>query len=93
MISVEISLKSRYKLFNKEKTMVKITKELGVGKDGYQTGGVEYKEEVGKVAVDPRSKIITNQDDPMNKINEGNTVDGRGRRRMLADKKKTATRD
>ena len=35
--------------------MVKITKELGVGKDGYQTGGVEYKEEVGKVAVDPRS--------------------------------------
>ena len=27
--------------------MVKITKELGVGKDGYQTGGVEYKEEVG----------------------------------------------
>ena len=93
MISVEISLKSRYKLFNKEKTMVKITKELGVGKDGYQTGGVEYKEEVGKVAVDPRSKIITNQDDPMNKINEGNTVDVRGRRRMLADKKKTATRD
>ncbi len=91
MISVEISLKSRYKLFNKEKTMVKITKELGVGKDGYQTGGVEYKEEVGKVAVDPRSKIITNQDDPMNKINEGNTVDVRGRRRMLADKKKTAT--
>ena len=71
--------------------MVKITKELGVGKDGYQTGGVEYKEEVGKVAVDPRSKIITNQDDPMNKINEGNTVDVRGRRRMLADKKKTAT--
>ena len=91
MISVEISIKSRYKLFNKEKTMVKITKELGVGKDGYQTGGVEYKEEVGKVAVDPRSKIITNQDDPMNKINEGNTVDVRGRRRMLADKKKTAT--
>ncbi len=91
MISVEISLKSRYKLFNKEKTMVKITKELGVGKDGYQTGGVEYKEEVGKVAVDPRSKIITNQDDPVNKINEGNTVDVRGRRRMLADKKKTAT--
>ena len=91
MISVEISLKSRYKLFNKEKTMVKITKELGVGKDGYQTGGVEYKEEVGKVAIDPRSKIITNQDDPMNKINEGNTVDVRGRRRMLADKKKTAT--
>lgn len=91
MISVEISLKSRYKLFNKEKTMVKITKELGVGKDGYQTGGVEYKEEVGKVAVDPRSKIITNQEDPMNKINEGNTVDVRGRRRMLADKKKTAT--
>ena len=36
--------------------MVKITKELGVGKDGYQTGGVEYKEEVGKVvpAVGPR---------------------------------------
>jgi hypothetical protein len=91
LISVEISLKSRYKLFNKEKNMVKITKELGVGKDGYQTGGVEYKEEVGKVAVDPRSKIITNQDDPMNKINEGNTVDVRGRRRMLADKKKTAT--
>ena len=91
MISVEISLKSRYIQFNKEKTMVKITKELGVGKDGYQTGGVEYKEEVGKVAVDPRSKIITNQDDPVNKINEGNTVDVRGRRRMLADKKKTAT--
>jgi|TARA_R100000988_G_scaffold99743_2_gene69340 hypothetical protein len=71
--------------------MVKITKELGVGKDGYQKGGIDYKEEVGKVAIDPRSKIITNQDDPMNKINEGNTVDVRGRRRMLADKKKTAT--
>ena len=61
------------------------------GASGMKKGGIDYKEEVGKVAIDPRSKIITNQDDPMNKINEGNTVDVRGRRRMLADKKKTAT--
>ena len=53
MILVEILRKIRYNKLNKEKNMSKdwqrgsgyvdapkITKELGVGKDGYQTGGV-----------------------------------------------------
>jgi hypothetical protein len=47
-ISVETLRKNRYKLkqgetMNKKVKEPKITKELGVGKDGYQTGGVEIK--------------------------------------------------
>ena len=47
-ISVEILKKTRYKQI-KEKTMIKKAKdpkavpELGVGKDGYKTGGVKLK--------------------------------------------------
>ena len=48
MISVEILEKNRYKQI-KEKTMIKKAKdpkavpELGVGKDGYKTGGVQIE--------------------------------------------------
>ena len=47
-ISVETLRKNRYKLkqgetMDKKVKEPKITKELGVGKDGYQTGGVEIK--------------------------------------------------
>ena len=39
--------------------MVKITKDKGVNKDGFQTGGVEVSDSKGKVGIDPRSKILT----------------------------------
>ena len=41
--------------------MVKITKDKGVKKDGFQTGGVEVADSKGKVGIDPRSKILTNE--------------------------------
>tara|TARA_R110001599_G_scaffold231075_1_gene430398 strand:- start:31 stop:297 length:267 start_codon:yes stop_codon:yes gene_type:complete len=59
MILVEILRKIRYNKLNKEKNMSKdwqrgsgyvdapkIEKELGVGKDGYQTGGVDITKDV-----------------------------------------------
>ena len=71
--------------------MVKITKEPGVNKDGYASGGVETSDSRGKVGIDPRSEILTNQAKVHNEINAGTTVEVKGRRRMLKDKKKTAT--
>jgi hypothetical protein len=46
-----------------------ITKDKGINKDGYPTGGVDIGDSTGKVT----------------------TVEVQGRRRMLKDKKKTAT--
>ena len=71
--------------------MVKVTKEPGVNKDGYASGGVETSDSRGKVGIDPRSEILTNQAKVHNEINAGTTVEVQGRRRMLKDKKKTAT--
>ena len=71
--------------------MVKITKVLGVGKDGFQKGGVPIGDSPGKVGIDPRSKVLSNQDRVFNQIEEGNVVEVRGTRRMLKDKSKKAT--
>ena len=71
--------------------MVKVTKDKGVNKDGYPTGGVDIGDSTGKVITDPRSEILTNQAKVHNEINAGTTVEVQGRRRMLKDKKKTAT--
>ena len=71
--------------------MVKITKNKGVNKDGYPTGGVDIGDSRGKVITDPRSEILTNQAKVHNEINAGTTVEVQGRRAMLKSKKKTAT--
>jgi len=71
--------------------MVKITKNKGVNKDGYPTGGVDIGDSTGKVITDPRSEILTNQAKVHNDINAGTTVEVQGRRAMLKGKKKTAT--
>jgi len=71
--------------------MVKITKDKGVNKDGFSTGGVEVSDSPSKVGIDPRSEIQTNDYRVYNKIDKGTTVEVRGRRAMLKDKKKTAT--
>ena len=71
--------------------MVKITKDKGVNKDGFPTGGVDIGDSTGKVVTDPRSEILTNQAKVHNEINAGTTVEVQGRRAMLKNKKKTAT--
>jgi len=71
--------------------MVKVTKEPGVNKDGYASGGVETSDSRGKVGIDPRSEILTNQAKVHNEINEGTQVKVQGTGAMLKSKKKTAT--
>ncbi len=71
--------------------MVKITKNKGVNKDGYPTGGVDIGDSTGKVITDPRSEILTNQAKVHNEINEGTQVKVQGTGAMLKSKKKTAT--
>jgi hypothetical protein len=71
--------------------MVKITKDKGVNKDGFPTGGVDIGDSRGEVITDPRSEILTNQAKVHNDINAGTTVEVQGRRAMLKGKKKTAT--
>ena len=71
--------------------MVKITKDKGVNKDVFPTGCVDIGDSRGEVITDPRSEILTNQSKDHNEINAGTTVEVQGRRRMLKDKKKTAT--
>ena len=70
--------------------MVKVTKEPGVNKDGYASGGVETSDSRGKVGIDPRSEILTNQAKVHNEINEGTQVKVQGTGAMLKSKKKTA---
>ena len=71
--------------------MVKITKDKGINKDGFPTGGVDIGDSRGEVITDPRSEILTNQAKVHNDINAGTTVEVQGRRAMLKNKKKTAT--
>ena len=49
------------------------------------------KIEEGKVGIDPRSEILTNENRVYNNICEGTQVEVQGTRRMLKGKKKTAT--
>ena len=71
--------------------MVKVTKDKGINKDGFPTGGVDIGDSPSEVGIDPRSEILTNQAKVHNEINAGTTVEVQGRRAMLKDKKKTAT--
>jgi hypothetical protein len=44
-----------------------------------------------RTEIDPRSKILTNQENPYNRIAVGDEVDVRGTKRMLKSKSKKAT--
>tara|TARA_Y100000356_G_C11079430_1_gene193181 strand:+ start:339 stop:548 length:210 start_codon:yes stop_codon:yes gene_type:complete len=67
-----------------------MSKELGVGKDGYQKGGVKIKVPSQNMKVDPRA--ATEVDDPAKDyLPTGDKVKVRGTRRMLSTKNKTAT--
>ena len=41
--------------------MAKITKDKGINKDGFPTGGVEIGDSVSETITDPRSEIQTNE--------------------------------
>ena len=67
-----------------------MSKELGVGKDGYQKGGVKIKVPSQNMKVDPRA--ATEVDDPAKDyLPTGDKVKVRGTRRMLSTKNKIAT--
>ena len=55
------------------------------------TGGQEIPTPEVNTTTDPRSKILTNQEAPFNKIGVGEQVEVRGTRRMLKSKSKKAT--
>ena len=55
------------------------------------TGGVEIATPEVRTEIDPRSKILTNQESPYNRIAVGDEVDVRGTKRMLKSKSKKAT--
>ena len=66
----------------------KITKPVGVNKDGYASGGVEIETPSQNLHLDPRSK--TTADKAYNLIATGEEVTVRGTKRMLAEKSKKA---
>ena len=67
-----------------------MSKELGVGKDGYQKGGVsiEVPSQNMKLAPWAATEVDVNA---KNYIPTGDKVKVKGTRRMLSTKKKTAT--
>ena len=70
--------------------------KMSVGRKGEvvmanATGGQEIPTPDVNVTTDARSKILTNQDAPFNKIAVGEEVEVRGTRRMLKSKSKKAT--
>jgi len=70
--------------------------KMSVGRKGEvvmsnATGGQEIPTPEVNTTTDPRSKILTNQDAPFNKIAVGEEVEVRGTRRMLKSKSKKAT--
>ena len=67
-----------------------MSKELGVGKDGYQKGGVKIKVPSQNMKVDPRAATEVDVN-AKNYIPTGDKVKVKGTRRMLSTKNKTAT--
>jgi len=67
-----------------------MSKELGVGKDGYQKGGVEIKVPSQNVKLDSRAATEVDVN-AKNYIPTGDKVKVKGTRRMLSTKNKTAT--
>ena len=65
-------------------------KSLDINKDGYSNGGIIVEPASQNLELDPRSKS-TADGMPRNYIPTGDTVQVKGTKRMLANKKKTAT--
>ena len=70
--------------------MTKDTFNQFVNKDGYAKGGVPVEESPQNLHLDPRS-LTTANGMPRNYIPTGDKTEVRGTKRMLKDKKKTAT--
>ena len=66
----------------------KITKGVGVNKDGYCSGGVEIEVPSQNLELDPRSKTSIRG---RSYIAQGDNVEVKGTKRMLASKSKKAT--
>ena len=62
----------------------KITKPVGVNKDGYASGGVQIEEPSQNLQLDPRSKTSIRG---RSYIAQGDTNDVRGTKALRADKK------
>ena len=66
----------------------KITRPVGVNKDGYASGGVEIEVPSQNLEIDPRGKSSFRGKGVY--IATGDVAEVKGTKRMLADKKKTA---
>ena len=66
----------------------KITRPVGVNKDGYASGGVKVEESSQNLHLDPRSQTSIRG---RSYIAQGDNVEVRGTKRMLASKSKKAT--
>ena len=62
----------------------KITRPVGVNKDGYASGGVKVETSSQNLQIDPRSKTSIRGS---NYIAQGNTVDVKGTRAIRKEKK------
>ncbi len=67
----------------------KITKAVGVNKDGYCSGGVDIEIPSQNLAIDPRGKSSFRGRGVY--IAQGDNVEVKGTKRMLASKSKKAT--
>ena len=67
----------------------KITKAVGVNKDGYCSGGVDIEIPSQNLAIDPRGKSSFRGKGVY--VAQGDNVEVRGTKRMLASKSKKAT--
>ena len=66
----------------------KITKAVGINKDGYCSGGVDIETSSQNLHLDPRSETSIRG---RNYIATGDTTEVKGTKRMLASKSKKAT--
>ena len=67
-----------------------MSKELGVGKDGYQKGGVNVEVPSQNVKLDPRAATVV-EAPAKDYLATGDKTKVRGTRRMLSTKNKIAT--
>ena len=66
----------------------KITKAVGINKDGYCSGGVDIETPSQNLHLDPRSETSIRG---RSYIAQGDNVEVKGNKRMLASKSKKAT--
>jgi len=67
----------------------KITKAVGINKDGYCSGGVDIEVPSQNLEIDPRGKTSFRAKGVY--VAQGDNVEVRGTKRMLASKSKKAT--